>query len=655
MTRSRRRAQSPDKLGQHQKAEIKAKSRKHPRDSDEEDESPRRLTCQRNVPCEKSTTTISPRPKKLLRSRNRHNKAADKPVAAPSNPPTTRSLCRRPQPPATELPPGVAPNHERCNSPGAQKFLDTGNYRLQPKLLQYNSPPPSPSRDPRKQYLKCREPMPELGKLLLKPLPEEFKAPNNQVWLAGMMQVDKMLHEGSIEKTPATTPKIWCHCWSGEVRSGSIECEDRACTYLNWYHWDCLSELERALAKTWSKSTLQMILPASNLDRLTAADFWLCRGCWSRRAVQFFQENPQHWINGVADLDDIPDHESLVKDIHAKVDPQILLDFLPCDDQVFEAARERDERKKGLPKSAAQTPIARFSIRKPRQWSAISSSGSSVSAGSVHSIHDEASEAAPGRHIADDSLWLEAEDEIEGEVTEQLGQVAMAHEERTPCISKLGGSLMPTEYASPNRALEILNWIREATKEDEDTILPSIELTSTADDLPFTAVHEEHLAADPLLQPSRSASRLWSPSPSSQGLPENTPIPELPLAIAQSPLERPAHFASPGDSVPDPQQSEINVAAHPSPASSAFSTAEHDPPSGQEADSESLPSVFHSVFDQEGLHNSAQCWTNESSKVVVTVDSSSSPSRVSLQYKHRETVARYVTTKLRNLSWSGSN
>ncbi len=133
-----------------------------------------------------------------------------------------------------------------------------------------------------------------LSKLPKQPLPDGCEEPHNQIWTAGLIFLHVLLQEAPPKRKKsraiANQAKRWCTCHRGEIKgwSGSIECEDPECTFV-WYHWECLSALERSLAQKYAK--------------------WACLDCLFERARQFYTAAPAFWLNGITDLG----HEEVIQ------------------------------------------------------------------------------------------------------------------------------------------------------------------------------------------------------------------------------------------------------------------------------------------------------------------------------------------------------
>ena len=174
-----------------------------------------------------------------------------------------------------------------------EDFTFTKNFDLQALLFslpQVHEPTPVPAPPPGVQ------PMPsDLSQSPKEPFPDELKAPNNQIWVAGHIHLQLLIKAGKIKARKKALDKYrnaetWWYCGRGEVEgwSGSIACDDPECS-TGWYHWECLSDLDRYLALTFVT--------------------WLCTCCWSRRAVECLTKYPntQHWPKNVSGLEQMPE------------------------------------------------------------------------------------------------------------------------------------------------------------------------------------------------------------------------------------------------------------------------------------------------------------------------------------------------------------
>jgi hypothetical protein len=147
------------------------------------------------------------------------------------------------------------------------------------KKVKKHSPPP-----PEVEHLP-----PNLLEIAKEPVPATFEHPHDQIWMAGLVWLHHSLQEGSVKrkipKTHSEPAKNWCICRGGDMKRmpRSVRCEDPTCSIV-WYHWECLSDLERVLAKKHKT--------------------WACLRCLFQRALQFFTQFPQSWQKGVTGLED---------------------------------------------------------------------------------------------------------------------------------------------------------------------------------------------------------------------------------------------------------------------------------------------------------------------------------------------------------------
>ncbi len=245
------------------------------------------------------------------------------------------------------------------------------------------------------------EPMPsDLESSPKQPFFDNWVAPNNQIWVFGHLWLHALKDTDEMreleESEDGDEKKTWCLCHRGSIQgwSGSIQCEDPECATV-WFHWECLSDLERQLACEYSCRPVPGC-PISygvrlcryrcvKLTIIVTRDNWACIGCLCYRAIQCLTTYPytRHWPQGVSGLEQLPEANRCLLVARLNNHFEVIFNILDSEDHFvhphsrFEdqkimrhARRETEHLRHGLTEAAIANlggaPDPTIYLRRPR-------------------------------------------------------------------------------------------------------------------------------------------------------------------------------------------------------------------------------------------------------------------------------------------------